>query len=64
MNKNQDRRGSGDRRWGMVTDFPLKDSGGILVLSDRRTQSDRRLDNTTYEDRLLMFAGMAPVDDS
>lgn len=58
----QDRRNLGERRWGLSTEFPLKDSNGSLVIAERRCLSDRRLENTTLEDRLLMFSGLVPVD--
>jgi len=31
------------------TRFPLSDSGGVLVLADRRSQPDRRLGNIEAE---------------
>jgi hypothetical protein len=52
----------GERRWGLGMDFPLRDSAGTLVIRDRRRLPDRRLDNTTLEERLLMFAGAVPLD--
>ncbi|MDH3979586.1 MAG: hypothetical protein OEU91_03635 [Gammaproteobacteria bacterium] len=57
-----DRRHRGERRWGLASAFPLKDSDGITVLAERRQLSDRRLENTSLEDRLLMFTGVVPVD--
>jgi hypothetical protein len=57
-----DRRNRGERRWGLASAFPLKDSDGITVLAERRQLSDRRLENTSLEDRLLMFTGVVPVD--
>jgi hypothetical protein len=53
----------GERRWGMGLDLPLRDSSGILVIRDRRRVPDRRLDNTTLEERLLMFTGAVPLDE-
>ena len=50
----------GERRWGLSPDYPLRDSGGLLVIRDRRRVPDRRLDNTTLEERLLMFTGAVP----
>ena len=58
------RRNRGERRWGLAADFPLRDSNGITVITERRKLSDRRLENTSLEDRLLMFAGLVPMEDS
>jgi hypothetical protein len=57
-----DRRNRGERRWGLPSEFPLKDSNGVMVVIERRKLSDRRLENTSLEDRLLMFSGIVPVD--
>ncbi|MEZ5541507.1 MAG: hypothetical protein R3F42_05625 [Pseudomonadota bacterium] len=57
-----ERRNLGQRRWGLASDFPLKDSCGALVIAERRRLSDRRLENTTFEDRLLMFSGLVQID--
>lgn len=57
-----DRRNKGERRWGLAVEFPLRDSSGVVVVSERRKLCDRRLDNTTLLDRLLMFSGAVPVD--
>ena len=57
-----DRRRKGERRWGLATEFPLKDSDGVIIVTERRRLSDRRLENTSLEDRLLMFAGLVPVE--
>jgi hypothetical protein len=57
-----DRRRKGERRWGLSTEFPLKDSNGVIIVTERRRLSDRRLENTSLEDRLLMFAGLVPVE--
>ena len=35
-------RQPGDRRWGLVTEFPLSDGADLLVLHDRRSGSERR----------------------
>lgn len=56
----QVKRTKGKRRWGSYPDFPLMDHTGVIVISDRRRISDRRLDNTSLEDRLLMLAEMPP----
>jgi len=37
------------RRHSEKTRFPLSDSGGVLVLEDRRSQPDRRLGNIEAE---------------
>jgi hypothetical protein len=47
----------GERRWGLSFEFPMRDSCGVLVMNDRRRRPERRLDNTTMEERLLMFSG-------
>ena len=57
-----DKRTKGQRRWGLDTEFPLKDSSGLIVVTDRRRMKDRRLGNTSYEERLLMFAGLPQRD--
>jgi hypothetical protein len=56
----QDKRETGQRRWGLYPEFPLKDSKGVIVISDRRRFRDRRLGNTSFEDRLLMLSEMPP----
>lgn len=57
-----EKRSKGQRRWGLNHEFPVKDSDGIVVVSDRRRLTDRRLDNTSLEDRLMMFSEMPVVD--
>jgi len=57
-----DKRASGKRRWGLETDYPFKDSDGVIVLTERRMTSDRRLSNTSFEERLLMFSGLPQRD--
>ena len=56
----QVKRTKGKRRWVSHPEFPLKDNTGVMVFSNRRRISDRRLDNTSLEDRLLMLAEMPP----
>lgn len=57
----QVKRTKGKRRWGSHPEFPLRDSKGVVVFSDRRRQiSDRRLEHTSLEDRQLMLAEMPP----
>jgi hypothetical protein len=57
-----DKRSKGQRRWGLDSDFPLKDSSGLLVVTDRRRMKDRRLCNTSFEERLLMFSRLPQRD--
>jgi len=56
----QVKRTKGKRRWDSYPGFPLRDNTGVIVISDRRHISDRRLDNTSLEDRLLLLAEMPP----
>jgi hypothetical protein len=58
----QQKRSKGQRRWGLEQEFPVKDSNGVIVVTDRRRLTDRRLDNTSLEDRLMMFSEMPVVD--
>ena len=58
----QEKRSKGQCRWGLKVEFPLKDSGGLTVITNRRRQTDRRLDNTSFEDRLVMFSGFPQLD--
>lgn len=57
-----ERRNKGQRRWGLDAGFPLKASGGVTVIVERRRMSDRRLVNTSLEERLTMFSEMPPLD--
>ena len=57
-----EKRSRGNRRWGLGAEFPLRDSEGLIVVTDRRRMSDRRLSNTSLEDRLVMFSGLAHWD--
>jgi hypothetical protein len=57
-----DKRSKGQRRWGLYTEFPLRDSSGIIVVANRRRMTDRRLCNTSFEERLLMFSGLPHQD--
>jgi hypothetical protein len=56
----QEKRAKGRRRWDLFPEFPLKDSNGVIVISNRRRVCDRRLDNTSLEQRLLMLSEMPP----
>ena len=40
-----DKRSKGQRRWGLDQEFPVKDSNGVVVITERRQLTDRRLDN-------------------
>ena len=57
-----DKRSKGQRRWGLDQEFPVKDSNGVVVITERRQLTDRRIDNTSLEDRLMMFSEMPVVD--
>ena len=39
-----ERRAPGQRRWGLTVEYPLVDSQGMVVLTDRRRVPDRRQD--------------------
>jgi len=56
----QEKRVKSQRRWVLFPEFPLKDSKGVIVISDRRRLYDRRLGNTSLEQRLLMLSEMPP----
>ena len=58
----EEKRSRYNRRWEPGAGFPLRDSEGLIVVTDRRRISDRRLCNTSFEDRLVMFAGLAHWD--
>jgi len=53
-----ERRNKGQRRWGLDGEFPLS----VTVITERRRMSDRRLVNTSLEERLMMFSEMPPPD--
>ena len=57
-----DKRSAGQRRWGLEQQFPVKDSDGVIVVTDRRQLTDRRLENTSLVDRLMMFSEMPVLD--
>jgi hypothetical protein len=57
-----DRRSTGQRRWDLDTGFPLIDSDGVTVVSNRRHMSDRRLENISLEERQTLFSEMLPAD--
>ena len=62
LKTNTERRNKGQRRWEIDLEFPIRDSGGVLVITDRRTLTDRRLGNTSMEERLVMFSGMMQIE--
>jgi hypothetical protein len=57
-----EKRSKGQRRWGLDQEFPVKDCNGVVVVAERRRLTDRRLLNTSLEDRLMMFSEMPVVD--
>ncbi len=59
----EEKRARGNRRWGMEVDFPLRDCNGLIVVTDRRRLADRRLGNTTLEERMVMLSGLMPRED-
>ena len=56
-----EKRSNGQRRWGPGSQFPVRDSNGVIVIADRRQLIDRRLNNTSLADRLVMFSEMTVV---
>jgi len=50
------RRQPGDRRWGLNVEFPLRDSGGFVVLADRRKLRERRKAEATMEEWAALLA--------
>ena len=58
----EEKRSRGNRRWSLDPEFPLRDSEGLIVVTNRRRMSDRRLCNTSLADRLVLFAGLAHWD--
>lgn len=53
-----ERRIKAQRRWEPEAEFPLRDSSGYTVISDRRRVADRRLENISFEDRMIGFSEM------
>ena len=56
------KRQPGERRWGMLSEFPLTDCDGVQVAQDRRYGDDRRKSNATLEDLLILFS-QPPTED-
>ena len=50
------RRQPGDRRWGLNVEYPLRDSGGFIVVADRRKLRDRRRPDATMEEWAALLA--------
>ena len=60
----QERRGSEDRRITIATPlFPFFDSEDTLIRQDRRQIPDRRINNTTIEDRTIEETNSTPEED-
>jgi hypothetical protein len=52
----------GDRRWGLVTEFPLSDGADLLVLHDRRSGSERRKITASADELLKLFSELPAID--
>jgi len=57
-----ERRYNDQRRWGIESEYPLRDSSGVMVTTNRRHMPDRRLDNISMAERLTLFSEMPPLD--
>ena len=53
-------RQKGDRRWDLPHDFPLVDSQGIQVITERRKLADRRRNLGVLEDLVAIVSRMLP----
>ena len=56
------KRQLGDRRWGLVVEFPMTDCNGVYVMRDRRSGVDRRKAKATLEDLLILFSEAPAID--
>jgi hypothetical protein len=56
------KRQPGERRWGMLVEFPLRDSNGMHVVHDRRCDNDRRKSPASLEDLLILFSQLPSED--
>ena len=56
------KRKPGERRWGMLAEFPLADCDGVHVAHDRRYCDDRRKSKATLEDLLILFSQLPSED--
>jgi len=52
-------RQKGDRRFNLPVEFPLMDSQGLFVITDRRQLSDRRKVKADTDDLMVMLSEMA-----
>ena len=52
----------GDRRWGLVTEFPLSDGADLLVLHDRLGGSERRKITASADELLKLFLELPAID--
>jgi hypothetical protein len=55
-------RQPGDRRWGFVNEFPLKDRDGVFVLFDRRSGSERRKVTLSADDFLMLLSRFPAIE--
>jgi len=53
-------RQKGDRRWDLPRDFPLVDSQGVLVRTERRRLPDRRSNRGDLDNLLAILSRMLP----
>jgi hypothetical protein len=53
-------RQKGDRRWDLPHEFPLVDSQGALVMTERRRLADRRRNPGDFEDLVAILSRMLP----
>jgi hypothetical protein len=56
------KRQPGDRRWGLVVEFPMIDCDSVYVMRDRRSGMDRRKAKATLEDLLILFSEAPSID--
>jgi hypothetical protein len=56
------KRQPGERRWGMPPEFPLRDTGGLHVVYDRRRDYDRRKSSASQEDLMILFSQLPSED--
>ena len=56
------KRQPGERRWGMLAEFPLTDRDGVYVSHDRRDGDDRRKASAALEDLLILFSQLPSED--